>query len=284
LQCIIITIITILDGKILQENGSVEESTSTYSSLFLSGRKSNNMPGQHATVESLSSEEHVTFDRQGVLAGARQVLPIAFSVCTYGLAQGVFARQAGLSVLEMFLMSGLVFAGSSQFIALSIWVSPLPIVTILLTTLIVNMRYVLMGAALSPWFSQLTPLKKYLTLFLMADENWALTMSEFHRGKNNAAFLLGSGLVLFVAWVGSTVIGRALGTAVTDPSRWGLDFTVTAVFISLLVGLWRGKSDILPWVVAAVVAVAAFHWLPGQWYILLGGLAGSIIGAIRHAD
>jgi predicted branched-subunit amino acid permease len=109
-------------------------------------------------------------------------------------------------------------------------------------------------------------------------------MGEFDKGKRNAAFLLGSGLVLFIAWVGSTVVGRALGNLIHDPARWGLDFTFTAVFISLLVGLWKGKSDLLPWVVAAIVAVVTAHWLPGKWCILLGGLAGSVAGVVRHAD
>jgi predicted branched-subunit amino acid permease len=55
----------------------------------------------------------------------------------------------------------------------------------------------------------------------------------------------------------------------------------TAVFTALLVGLWKGKTDLLPWAVAAGVAVAAAQWLPGKWYILLGGLAGSLVGAWR---
>jgi len=54
------------------------------------------------------------------------------------------------------------------------------------------------------------------------------------------------------------------------------------VFLALISGMWKGRSNILPWTVAAVVAVAAHHWLPGQWYILLGGLAGSIAGAVRR--
>ena len=43
----------------------------------------------------------------------------------------------------------------------------------------------------------------------------------------------------------------------------------------------KGKSD-PPWTVAAAVAVAAHHWLPGQWYILLGGLAGSFAGVVAR--
>ena len=98
------------------------------------------------------------------------------------------------------------------------------------------------------------------------------------------AFLLGSGMTLFVAWVSSAVIGHALGSTIQDPAQWGLDFAFTAVFLALLAGMWKGKSDLLPWAVAAIVAVAAAHWLPGKWYILLGGLAGSITGAMTNAQ
>ena len=62
----------------------------------------------------------------------------------------------------------------------------------------------------------------------------------------------------------------------------GLDFGFTAVFLALVAGLWRGRSDLLPWAVAAAVAVAGHLLLPGQWYVLLGGLAGSLVGAVRY--
>ncbi len=237
-----------------------------------------------ASTPQSSTEEPVTFDLKGVLTGARRTLPIALSVCAYGLVFGVLAQQAHLSILEVLLMSGLVYAGSAQLIVLSLWSMPLPIATILFTTLIVNLRNVLLGVAISPWFLRIPRLKAYASIFFLADENWALTMGEFDKGKRNAAFLLGSGLVLYVAWLSSTVIGRILGDVVHDPVRFGLDFAFTAVFLSLLVGLWKGKSDLLPWVVAGIVAVVSAHLLPGKWYIVLGGLAGSIVGGIRHAD
>jgi predicted branched-subunit amino acid permease len=70
---------------------------------------------------------------------------------------------------------------------------------------------------------------------------------------------------------------------VQNPAHWGLDFAFVAVFVALLAGMWKGKGDLLPWAAAAAVAVAAAHWLPGEWYIILGALAGSLTGALRHA-
>jgi 4-azaleucine resistance transporter AzlC len=234
-----------------------------------------------ASGKPAASDEQVTFTPVGALAGARRAMPLAVSVFAVGTVFGVLARQAGLSLAASLLMSGLVFAGASQFVALGLWVAPLPVMAIVLTTLVVNLRHVLMGAALRPWFSRLSALKAYGSAFFMVDESWALTTGEFAAGGRDAAFLLGGGLLLFITWLGATLVGHALGSAVHDPAQWGLDFAFTAAFVALLVGMWRGRSDLLPWVVAAMTAVAAAHWLPGKWYILIGGLAGSIVGAVR---
>src|SRR5229473_1908221 len=207
-----------------------------------------------ASQNEKATNDTVTFTLQGALLGARRIIPLAISAFTVGFVFGVLARQAKLSVVQSLLMSAFVFAGASQFVALTLWiVTPLPVITIILTTFIVNLRHVLMGASLRPWFARLAPSKVYTS-------------------------------VIFVAWVSSTLVGQMVGASIQNPAQWGLDFAFTAVFTALLVGMWKGKSNFLPWAVAAVVAVAAAHWLPGKWYILLGGIAGSVVGAITGAQ
>jgi 4-azaleucine resistance transporter AzlC len=223
----------------------------------------------------------VVFGRAGFLAGARQSVPLAISVATYGLVFGVLARQAGLGVSGASLMSAIVYAGAAQFAVLGLWQPPLPIATIVLTTFIVNLRHVLMGASLRPYLATLSPLTRYGLLFFLTDESWALTIGYLKRGGRDVAFLLGSGVMLFFGWQSATFVGGALAGVVTDPTRLGLDYAFTAVFLALLVGLFRGKGDVLPWLTAAVVAGLASQLLPGKWYILLGGIAGSLVGALR---
>lgn len=223
-----------------------------------------------------------TFTAQGVVDGMRQMVPLAISIFIYGLTFGVLARQAGLTPVEAVLMSGSVFAGSSQFAAVGLWTAPLPVAAIVLTTLVVNLRHLLMGAALKPRFEGLKNWQKFLSLFFLNDESWALTMGNFAKGSRNGAFLLGAGIASFVAWTGATISGHLLGSFLNNPEEWGLDFAFVAVFLGLLIGFWRGKRDITPWAVAAVVAILAALYLPGKWYILLGGVAGTVAGGLQN--
>ncbi len=223
------------------------------------------------------------FTRAGAMHGARVTLPLALSSLAGGLIFGVLARGAGLSVAEVALMSAAVFSGSAQFLALGLWATPLPIAGILVATLIVSLRHLLLGAALQPALARLTARRAYGSIFFLTDESWALATRHFSAGGRDAAFFLGSGLTMAIAWVTGCVAGRAGGNWLTDPSRWGLDFAFTAVFIALLIGCWRGRGDLAPWATAALVAIAAHRWLPGQWYIVLGALAGSGIGVLRDA-
>ncbi len=237
-----------------------------------------------AGVDSEDRNGPVPFTLSGAITGAKRCLPIEVGGFTMGLVFGVLARQAGLSPAEAALMSALVFSGATQFVALGMWAAPLPVVAIALTSLVVNLRYLLMGAALSPWFYGLSRSKAYGTLYFLADESWALAMGKYTRGYRDAALLLGGGLLMFVCWVGATLVGSTAGIALEDPRRWGLDFAFAAAFLALLAGMWRGRSDLLPWAVAACVAVATHHWLGGQWYILLGGVTGSLAGVVRSAS
>ena len=223
--------------------------------------------------------------RAGVLAGARQLAPLAFTtVIAFGLAFGLAARQAGLSLVETGLWSALAFAGASQFAVLGLWTMPVPLVPALLMTLAVNARHLLMGAVMRPWLARLPARKVYPMVALMADANWAYTVREFRAGGRDAGHLLGGGLILWACWVPGTLAGHLLGAGLTDPARWGLDAVMPAFFAVVLVGMWRGRADALPWAAAAGAALVAGWWLPAQWHVLVGGIVGGLVGALRHGD
>jgi 4-azaleucine resistance transporter AzlC len=235
-----------------------------------------------AATDPDSDAQSVTFTaagfRQGFLAG----VPVAIGVAGYGVVFGVVASRAGLSVAEAALMSATVLAGAAQLVAVELWANPIPAVAVVTTTAVVNLRYVLMGAALRPWFRELTPGQAYSSVFFFADENWALTMASFRDGDTQGAYLLGSGVVLWLLWIAATVVGATAGDLVGDPAQYGLDFAVTAIFLTLAAGFWQGRESLRPWIAAASVAVAANALLPGQWYIIGGALAGAAVEIATH--
>lgn len=208
-------------------------------------------------------------------------IPLAISVAAYGLVFGMLSQKSGMQLPESIGMSLLVFAGASQIVAMDLWQSPLPMVALILTTLVINARHFLMGAAIQPWLKNLHPAKAYGSLFFCADENWALTMKELQNGEGDRAFLIGGGLAIYLGWNLATIVGYLGGITLHNPARYGLDFAFTAVFIALVMQMWRGKKDLLPWLTAALASWATAHFLPGKWYILMGALSGSLIGVLR---
>lgn len=213
--------------------------------------------------------------------GVTMFLPVAVSIASYGVVWGVLAGQKGLSVLEVLLMSGLVFAGSSQFVALDSWTpGALPVVSIVVATAIVNLRMLLMSATLRPLVAGLSWPKALATMFFVSDEQWAMTMAQMRKGEGSVAFMLGTGVLSWVAWVGATLLGRVLGAFIDDPVKYGLDFAFTATFLALLLGMWKGRSDLVPWLVGALAALLTASMVEGKWYIIVGGIVGSLAGAL----
>ena len=81
---------------------------------------------------------------------------------------------------------------------------------------------------------------------------------------------------LFVIFI--TAIGAILGASGIDPKTWGIDMVISGMFTLTVIGLWRGKQDVLPWIAAIATALLGLFWLPGNAYLLLGGFAAGSVG------
>src|SRR5271154_5381573 len=183
-------------------------------------------------------------------AGLLRTAPVALGVFTYGLVFGALTHEAGLSTLEAAAMSAIVFSGSAQFVALGIWTLPPPIATLALATFLINFRFFLMAATMTPVLRGWSLIRALPAMFLVTDENWAVTMAAGER-PHWGAFFLGTGAALYVTWLAATVVGHALGSAVADPKSWGFDFAFPAMFLALAVGLARKAPSPLVWIASA---------------------------------
>lgn len=221
--------------------------------------------------------------RAAFFAGTARCAPVAFGVLVYGLVFGALAQQAGFSLGETAFMNAVVFSGSAQFVALGLWTLPPPVLALAVAIFSVNFRFFLMSATMHRVIGGWSRWRALPTLFLVSDENWAITMAAGERPQWGA-FFLGTGWLLWLSWLAAGVLGYLLGAVVPDPKRWGLDFAFTAVFLTLAVGLARRRRAPAVWIASIAAALLADRFIGGgSAPVLIGGLAGALVAALRPA-
>lgn len=211
--------------------------------------------------------------------GFRSILPLTVAVVPIGLVFGAVAATKGLSALEAALMSALVFAGGSQFVAMDLWSHPASIAALGMAALLVNVRHVLMGASISRHMAAFSSRQKILSMFFLADEIWAVAEFRARDHRLTPAWYFGAALPFYAAWVLSGLAGALLGSLVGDPSVIAMDFVFPAVFVILIAGFWRGARTGLILVGSGACALLVHHLMPGVWYILAGALGGVSVAA-----
>ncbi|MBE0506288.1 MAG: AzlC family ABC transporter permease [Marinospirillum sp.] len=228
---------------------------------------------------SLVSTE-TRLDAYGTWLGFKRLLPLSMFVVAFGLAFGLAAVQAGLSKYEALLMSGLVFAGASQFAALELWKQEIPLFTILLTTFAINARHLLMGASLYPWLKEVPSAKRYGILTVISDANWAMAAQDYQQGERNLGILFGGGLALWLTWMLGTWLGLVLTQGIPDPQVLGLDMVLGCFLLTMAVGGKKNPRMLVIWSVAGCVSLLALWWLPANGHVIAGALAGGLVGAV----
>jgi 4-azaleucine resistance transporter AzlC len=231
------------------------------------------------------------YARRECVRGLMAALPVMIGFVPLALVFGAQAARKGLSVLEVPLMTGLNFAGGSEFAAIQVWASPPHVGLIGAIALLVNSRHLLMGAALAPFIRHL-PLRKALpSLFFMCDESWAMSLADAQRRTAvdekqafSLHYYLGVSAGLYLVWVGFTALGALVGPHVGDIEAYGFDMAFPAVFLVLLRGMWKGLRASRPWLVSLVVAALVHLAVPGAWYVLAGAMAGLIAAYIWAGD
>jgi 4-azaleucine resistance transporter AzlC len=218
------------------------------------------------------------FSKAAVFAGIKRSIPLQVAIIPFSLVCGIVAQGQGLSLLEATLMSAACYAGSAQLLALSHWTTPAPLLAATVAAVIVNLRMALMGPVIGPWLDRIRGWRLWASLFLMADQNWAMSVAEMQAGRWDAGYLFGSGLVMWVVWVAGTALGHFVGGAMRPAPGHPLFFAALAVFVAIVAGMWRGKRDILPWIAAAAVSLLVSRLVDNSIYIVAGALAGAVTG------
>lgn len=212
--------------------------------------------------------------------GLVELSPAMVAAAPIALLYGAIATARGLSPLESTLSSALIFAGGAQLAAIELWTQPVPVAALILSTFLINARYILMSASLAPKIAHLPLAGRLFGLHVLADENWALAERRAAHRRITGAYFFGMGAVFWLNWVVWTWAGTVLGPLLGDPRRFGADFAFTAIFIGLIAGFVTGRRAGLVVLVSAATATAAFLAFGSPWHVLAGALAGMAAAAL----
>ena len=207
-------------------------------------------------------------------------LPVVLGYLPVGFAYGVLAANAGLSPLQALALSVFVYAGSSQLIAVGLIAQGIHPLSIVLTTLIVNLRHLLMSASLSPFMSGWSRAGIAAFGFELTDETFALHSLRFHKGEVSPRPAILINLVCQLAWITGSLLGVFAGDTITDVRPFALDYALPAMFIALLllqVTHWRYVL-----VALAGAGISLGLWAMGltQWNVILAALLAATLGAV----
>jgi 4-azaleucine resistance transporter AzlC len=169
---------------------------------------------------------------RSMVAGARDVAPIALAAAVIGMSFGILARDAGMGVVAPIVMSLTTFAGSAQMAAVTVMDDGGAVAAAVAAAILLNLRYVAIGVSVAPSLRG-RRVRRLAESQLATDESWAISQD---RGRVDRERLIGAGLVLLVAWTTGTVAGVFGGSVLGDPATYGFDAMFPALFLALLVG------------------------------------------------
>jgi len=213
------------------------------------------------------------------VAGARDSTPMLVGAAPFGLIFGTLASGAGLTAGATLGMSAFVFAGSAQFIALSLISGGAALPVIWLTTLVVNLRHALYSATLLPYARGWSLRWRWPLAFWLTDETFAVVEHRFRVAGANPWYQLGSSLAMYGNWLLWTALGLMLGHSLPNVAHWGLDFAMVGTF-SALVALQLNKRPYLCAALAAAAVALLCRGLPYKFDLLLASASGVAVGLV----
>ena len=218
--------------------------------------------------------------RPGWRRGLTLGLPIVLGYVPIGFAYGVLAHQSGLSARNTVLMSLLVYAGASQFIAAGLFAAGVPPLSIVLTTFVTNLRHLLMSASLAPhvraWPRPLLPFFAYQ----VTDETFAMHATAFSSGAVNRGAAFCVNVMAQAAWIAGSWLGVVGGQYIPDPRPWGLDYALPALFIALLVLQVSDRVQLGVALASGALAVGLALLGLDQWSVILATVLGATLGML----
>lgn len=183
--------------------------------------------------------------RSVVLQAFTASVPVMAGYIVLGIGFGILLQNAGYGVLWAFLMSTLIYAGSLQYVGVSMLASGASLPSAILTSLMVNARHLFYGISMIAHYREAGRKKPYL-IFALTDETYSLLCGgKYPEGQDPYAYWFLVSLFNQIYWVAGSVAGSVLGSRLPF-STAGIEFSMTALFISAAAEQWMSSRDHFP--------------------------------------
>lgn len=209
--------------------------------------------------------------------GLRDALPAIIATGTWGFVTGIALVKSGLTEAMATLMTLTVYAGSAQLTALPLIESLAPLWLIFAAGLVVNIRFLIFGAALQPFFRHMKWSKRMVLGFFSTDISFVLFMGRYGDSKERGSidqlwYFLGVIIPGWLAWNLCSLLGIYLGGFV--PASWSLEFAAVLALMAIIVPLVQTRPMAMCLLAAGLIA-----WV-GQSLPLRLGLAAAVVGGV----
>lgn len=215
------------------------------------------------------------------LEGLRRALPIMLGYAPVGFAFGVLAVKNNIPPALAVGMSLLMFSGSGQFVLASLWGAGAGILSVIAAVFIVNLRYLLMSAAESPWLAALPRCQRFLLGLGLTDETFVVHITALQRGwKLRLPTLYVCNSATYLSWTAGSAVGAFCGELVSDVKPLGLDYALTAMFLALLVPQCVSRLHVLVAVFTAALSIGLKGAGMSQWNVAVATVLGASLGTL----
>jgi len=212
--------------------------------------------------------------------GFKASAPLLLGIFPFAMIVGTMAVAAGMTLASSFGLSLFVFAGASQLAIIDLVGKEAPMFILIITALVINMRFLIYSAGMAPHFKGLKVKHKAMLSYLLTDQAYILGVSNFEKGAEKSQgmwYYLGAASALWIVWQIGTAAGIFLGKGA--PESWGLDFAVPLSFIALLVPTLKNKASGFAAATAAA-AILLVNSLPMNMGLIVAVIIGVASGLI----
>lgn len=226
---------------------------------------------------------HYRSGKQAFVQGVHSVLPLTTGVVPFGLITGVTAVEMGMSPVDTLGMTLLFYSGSAQMVVLQLMQSGALPLTMVVTALVINLRFLMYSAALAPHLSALPRRRTWPMSYLLSDQSFALCSLKLTSGGLGPfafPYYAGTAITMWLGWNLSVLAGVFLGKGI--PDSWSLGFAIPLSFLAILVPGIRSPATLGAAVAGGVLAVLAID-LPYNLGLLVASAGGVVAGlGIEH--